>query len=58
MENISVTLDEIEQATSQALQNHGALPWIAEEVAKAVRVAEATGNIICGLYYLDSYCKQ
>ena len=58
MENISVTLDEIEQATSRALQNHGALPWIAEEVAKAVRVAEATGNIICGLYYLDSYCKQ
>ena len=46
MENISVTLDEIEQATSRALQNHGALPWIAEEVAQAVRVAEATGNII------------
>lgn len=37
---------------------HGARPWIAEEVAKAVAVAESKGNIICGLYYLESYCQQ
>lgn len=55
---ISVTLDEIENYTTIALEKHGALSWVAKEVAKAVRVAEAENNKICGLYYLDSYCKQ
>ena len=27
-------------------------------MARAVRKAEATGNRICGLYYLESYCAQ
>ncbi len=58
MNTVTVSLDTIEQKTSTALQAHGALPWIADSVAQAVRRAEATGNIICGLYYLDSYCRQ
>ena len=53
-----VTLDQIEEATHVALTNHGAEPWIATEVARAVRAAESVGNKICGLYYLESYCQQ
>jgi len=58
MTEITVNLDEIEIKTATALVNHGAKEWIANEVAKAVRVAEAEGNKICGLYYLESYCNQ
>ena len=53
-----IALNEIEKVTTSALERHGALPWIAADVAKAVRKAEAVGNRICGLYYLESYCKQ
>ena len=53
-----IFLDDIEHATRSALERHGALPWIAAEVARAVRRAEAIGNRICGLYYLESYCLQ
>ena len=53
-----VTLSEIEETVNTALERHGASPWIAAEVARAVRKAEAVGNLICGLYYLESYCKQ
>lgn len=55
---IEVGLDEIEAATAAALERHGAAPRVAVEVARAVRKAEATGNRICGLYYLESYCRQ
>ncbi len=53
-----VTLNEISDQTYAALVAHGAAEWIAEEVTKAVVEAEATGNKICGLYYLESYCQQ
>jgi len=53
-----VSLDEIEQATHRALVRHGARSEVADHVASAVRVAESTGNRICGLYYLESYCQQ
>lgn len=53
-----VSLAEIEATTKTALERHGAMPWIAAEVARAVRKAEAVGNRICGLYYLESYCTQ
>lgn len=53
-----VTLEEIETKSHAALVAHGAKDWIAKEVARAVRRAEETGNIICGLYYLESYCTQ
>ena len=51
-----VPLNEIESTTKAALEKHGAAPWIADEVAMAVRKAESVGNRICGLYYLESYC--
>ena len=53
-----ISLDQIESTTKAALMAHGAEDWIAAEVAKAVRKAEAVGNKICGLYYLESYCQQ
>lgn len=52
------TLDEIEAVTKQALLAHGAAPFAASEVARAVRDAEGHGNKICGLYYVESYCLQ
>ena len=58
MQKTRVSLADIETTARTALMAHGALGWIADEVAKAVRMAEATGNVICGLYYLESYCKQ
>ena len=58
MSSVTVSLDEIESIARQALINHGAADWIAEHVAHAVRTAEANGNLICGLYYLESYCIQ
>lgn len=53
-----VTLDDIKAATRTALLAHGASPDAAAAVADAVREAEGTGNKICGLYYLQSYCDQ
>ena len=58
MEKIEVNLSEVEALTEKALTSHGASVWIAKSVAKAVRTAEAKGNLICGLYYLESYCSQ
>ena len=54
----TVSLDEIERVTHAALVKHGARDDVAAQVAGAVRIAEQNGNRICGLYYLDSYCKQ
>ena len=53
-----ISLDEIQSVTIKALLKHGAREWIATSVSKAVRRAEETGNVICGLYYLQSYCDQ
>jgi (2R)-3-sulfolactate dehydrogenase (NADP+) len=49
---------KIEALSKAALMRHGAEDWIAASVADAIREAEATGNRICGLYYLESYCLQ
>ena len=53
-----VTVEEIRTASRAALEVAGALPWVAESVADAVAHSEAHGNVICGLYYLESYCVQ
>ena len=53
-----VSLDTIESTTHRALVRHGCRDDIAVHVANAVRVAESNGNRICGLYYLESYCRQ
>ena len=58
METVKISLDEIEKLTKQALIAHGATDKVAQTVAHAVRIAEAKGNKICGLYYLESYCQQ
>lgn len=58
MPSVTVSLADINSKTAAALQAHGADGWIAAEVAKAVEIAEANGNLICGLYYLESYCQQ
>ena len=55
---VDVSLDSIEEVSVRALIKHGALEWVAILVARAIRRAEETGNIICGLYYLESYCQQ
>ena len=53
-----VSMKDIHDVTTRALQAHGAADWVASSVADAVAEAEATGNRICGLYYLESYCQQ
>lgn len=53
-----LSLDTIESTVQRALEAHGAAPFQAAEVARAVRVAESHGNKICGLYYVESYCRQ
>ena len=53
-----INLEDIQEYTRQALVNYGAKDWIARSVARAVKRSEETGNIICGLYYLESYCQQ
>ena len=53
-----ISLDDIESTTSTALMRHGASDDIAAQVAHAVRTSESRGNKICGLYYVESYCRQ
>lgn len=55
---MQLEIAEIETMTARALTAHGAGTWQAKEVARAVARAEETGNVICGLYYLESYCRQ
>ncbi len=53
-----VSVSDIRTASESALLAHGAGAFQAAEVARAVARAEEAGNIICGLYYLESYCTQ
>lgn len=53
-----VSQHDIHVTTKRALVTHGAAEWVAQAVADAVVEAESTGNRICGLYYLESYCQQ
>ncbi|WP_375255371.1 Ldh family oxidoreductase [Yoonia sp.] len=55
---MKITVTEIEAQSRAALLNHGAGATQAAAVANAVARAEALGNVICGLYYLESYCTQ
>ena len=55
---MKTTVAEIEKQSRAALLAHGAGQMQAAAVAKAVARAEALGNVICGLYYLESYCTQ
>ena len=53
-----VSTIDIERASKSALVAYGAKDWIAVSVARAIADAESFGNVICGLYYLESYCRQ
>jgi (2R)-3-sulfolactate dehydrogenase (NADP+) len=55
---MKITVTQIEAQSRAALLAHGAGDMQAAAVAKAVARAEALGNVICGLYYLESYCTQ
>jgi len=55
---VQVSLAEIEARVQRALRAHGAEAFAAAEVARAVAAAESFGNRICGLYYVESYCRQ
>ena len=55
---MKVSVADIRATAQAALLAHGAGPDQASHVARAVARAEETGNIICGLYYLESYCTQ
>ncbi|MEJ6394521.1 Ldh family oxidoreductase [Gymnodinialimonas sp. 2305UL16-5] len=55
---MDISVAEIRSTSEAALLAHGAGAFQAAEVARAVARAEETGNIICGLYYLESYCTQ
>ncbi|PUB18690.1 Ldh family oxidoreductase [Yoonia sediminilitoris] len=55
---MKVATTHIEQHAFDALTAHGAAVPQARAVARAVARAEALGNVICGLYYLESYCTQ
>ncbi len=58
MAQVTVELNAIYDCSKAALIKHGATVHVASEVAKAIRKAESVGNLICGLYYLESYCIQ
>ncbi|MEO0665626.1 MAG: Ldh family oxidoreductase, partial [Pseudomonadota bacterium] len=53
-----VSVEDIQSTSARALERAGAQPWIAAAVAEAVAHSETHGNVICGLYYLESYCLQ
>ncbi len=55
---MKILVSEIEDVAKTAMVAHGARAWQAGEVARAVARAEAFGNVICGLCYLESYCTQ
>lgn len=55
---MKISVAEIETTSKAALLAHGAAEGPASHVARAVARAEQLGNVICGLYYLESYCTQ
>ncbi|MBT8459170.1 MAG: Ldh family oxidoreductase [Boseongicola sp.] len=53
-----ISIREIERISKEALLRHGANEKAADVMADAIAWAEARRNRICGLYYLESYCRQ
>ena len=54
----TLSVETIRDTSFKALVAAGAAEGVAASVADAVASAEAHGNVICGLYYLESYCLQ
>ena len=57
-ETATLTLDRIEAITAKALQAHGASAEGATSIARAIALAEASGNAICGIHYVHKICDQ
>jgi (2R)-3-sulfolactate dehydrogenase (NADP+) len=55
---VSVTPEEIEAAARDALISAGASAVNATPVARAMALAEAEGNQVCGLYYAPIFCSH
>ncbi len=57
-ETRTLTIAEIEHLTRTALRTHGASEQGASSIARAVALAEASGNAVCGLFYVGKFCEQ
>ena len=55
---MKIAIKEIFNVSEVALMRHGAKEEIADHMTDAVAKSESVGNRICGLYYLESYCRQ
>lgn len=55
---VVVTPRQIEDAAFAALVANGASKANAMPVARAIALAEATGNRVCGLFYAPVFCEQ
>jgi (2R)-3-sulfolactate dehydrogenase (NADP+) len=51
-------LDRIEALARAALEAHGASLEGAKSIARAIALAEASGNAICGLHYVHKLCDH
>lgn len=49
---------DIEQLAHDALAAHGASNEGARSIARAIALAEASGNRVCGLFYVGKICEQ
>lgn len=58
MSTVAATPEEIEARALSALTAHGASRGNAAPVARAIALAEARGNRVCGLYYLPIFCEH
>lgn len=58
MAEVTVSRAEAEALAEAALTAHGAAPANARPTARAMCLAEAEGNPVCGLYYLPHFCAQ
>ena len=56
--SVTVARAEIERAVALALTAGGASACNAEPVARAIALAEASGNKVCGLFYAPVFCEQ
>lgn len=58
MHSVAVDRQAIESTAFAALVRHGASTENAQPVARALALAEAEGNRVCGLFYLPHFCAQ
>lgn len=57
-ETVTLALDRVEAITAEALKAHGASPEGARSIARAIALAEASGNAICGIHYVHKICDH